>query len=304
MDRFAALNAFTAVVEAGGFAAAGRRMRMSRSTVNRLVIDLEAQLGVHLLNRTTRKVSPTATGSAFYSRIKAVLGDLGEAFREIRDTDGEPHGDLRINAPMSFGTLHLAPALADFMARHPALRVELELNDRFVDIVAEGFDLTVRIAAPDEESSLVDFRVSPVRRVICAAPSLIRRLGSPAVPSDLKGLPCLHYGNLASGNRWHLTGPVGEVSVTANGTLCSNNGEVLRDAAVRGLGFALLPTLIVGRDLQAGELVTVLSDYRPPELVLSVVYPSNRHLSSRIRLFTDFMIERFGGSQPYWDLVC
>lgn len=302
MDRLAALNAFVAVVEAGGFAAAARRMRMSRSTVNRLVIDLEGDLGAQLLNRTTRSVAPTATGTAFYGRMKSILGDLDDACREVGETGEEPIGDLRINAPMSFGTLHLAPALADFMVRHPALRVELDLNDRFVDIVAEGFDLTVRIAAPEENSNLVDFRVSPVCRVICAAPSLIRRLGTPAAPADLKDMPCLHYGNLASGNRWRLAGPDGEVSVATNGAMCSNNGEVLRDAAVRGLGFALLPTFIVGRELQTGELVSVLPEYRPPELALCVVYPPNRHLSPKIRLFTDFMIERFGG-QPYWDLV-
>ncbi|MEX2453931.1 MAG: LysR family transcriptional regulator [Rhodospirillaceae bacterium] len=302
MDRLAALAAFVSVVEAGGFAAAGRRMELSRSAVNRLVIALEDELGAQLLNRTTRKVAPTSTGAAFYDRAKRIIGDLDDAVRSVGDGDAEPRGELRINAPMSFGTLHLASAIADFMVRHPALRVRLDLNDRFVDIVAEGFDLTVRIAAPDENSNLVDFRIGPVRRAVCAAPALLRRLGTPDHPDRLADMPCLHYGNLASGNRWHLSGPDGDIRVTVNGVLCSNNGEVLRDAAVRGLGFALLPTFIVGRQLQTGELVTVLPEFRPPELMLCVVYPPNRHLSAGIRLFTDFMVERFGG-QAYWDLV-
>lgn len=302
MDRFASLRAFVAVIDAGGFAAAGRELTLSRSAVNRLVIGLEDELGTQLLNRTTRSVAPTAAGRGFYERAKRILADLDESIRSVTDANPAPTGNLRINAPMSFGTMHLSPAVADFMALYPDLNVQLELNDRFVDIVAEGFDLTVRIAAADDETNLVDFRICPVRRVICASPALLRKVGRPEHPDALRDLPCLQYGNYASGNRWRLNGPEGEIQVPVQGTMYSNNGEVLRDAAIRGHGFILLPTFIVGGALQSGELVTVLTDYCPPDLVLCVVYPPNRHLSARIRLFTDFMYERFGG-EPYWDLV-
>ncbi len=302
MDKFAALRAYVAVVEQDGFAAAARAMGQSRSAVNRLVIALEDQLGVQLLNRTTRQVSPTANGAAFYDKAKRILDDLAEAERELGEAQTDVAGQLRINAPMSFGTMHLGPAIADFSALHPRLRIELHLNDRIVDIIGEGFDIAIRIAEPREDSSLVDFRICEARRVICASPEYLARHGQPERPEDLKQHACLHYGNLPSGNLWRLIGPGGSAGVHVNNVLCSNNGEVLRDAAVAGRGVTLLPTFIVGRELQAGRLVTVMPDFRAPEMMLAAVYPPSRHLSAKIRLFTDFLVERFG-SRPYWDLV-
>ena len=301
MDKLQALKAYATVVEQQGFAAAAREMGQSRSAVNRLVIALEDELGVQLLNRTTRRVSPTANGAAFYERVRPLLGALEEAERDVTEAQQRAAGRLRVNAPMSFGTLHLGPAVADFMTRHPELQVELQLNDRIVDIVEEGFDLAVRIAEPQEETSLVDFRLCEVRRVICAAPSYLAAHGVPERPNELRARPCLHYGNLRSGNLWRLTGPEGDAGVRVNALFSSNNGEVLRDAAVCGLGIALLPTFIVGPDLRAGRLVPILEDYRPPGAVLSAIYPPTRHLSAKIRLLTDFLVERFG-TQPYWDL--
>lgn len=302
MDKFSALTAFTTVVEEGGFAAAARKTGQSRSAVNRLVIQLEDALGVQLLNRTTRQVSPTAEGSAFYGRAHAIIAELEEAEREVGQAQSEAVGQLRVNAPMSFGTLHLGPAIADFMAAHPRLRVDLHLNDRFVDIVDEGFDVALRIGEPQEDTTLVDLRICTVRRVICAAPAFVAQHGEPAHPGELRSLPCLHYGDLAGGTRWRLFGPQGRTTVRVNAVLFANNGEVLRDAAVNGLGVCLLPTFIVGRELQAGRLVTILSDYKPAELMLTAVYPPARHLSAKLRLFTDFLIDRFG-RRPYWDLV-
>jgi DNA-binding transcriptional LysR family regulator len=302
MDKFGALRAFVTVVEAGGFAAAARLLGVSRSAVNRLVIALEDDLGAQLLNRTTRRVAPTATGNAFYQRAKTVLDGLEEAERGVGEVQREAKGEMRINAPMSFGTLHLAPAVAEFMVRYPGVRIQLELNDRFVDVIEEGFDLTVRIWEPREDANLVDHRIAPVRRVLCAAPAFLKQQGMPAHPRQLERLPCLHYGNLATGHRWRLLGADGGHSIQVAGVLCSNNGEVLRDAAVNGLGIALLPTFIAGAELQAGRLVTILDGYRPPDLTLCVIYPLSRHLSAKIRLFTDFLTGRFGG-RPYWDLV-
>lgn len=302
MDKIAALTAYVTVVEQNGFAAAARTMGQSRSAVNRMVIALEDELGAQLLNRTTRRVSPTANGAAFYERARAILEDLADAERELGESQEDIAGQLRVNAPMSFGTMHLSSAIADFSAQHPQLRIELHLNDRLVDIVEEGFDIAIRIAEPRDDSSLVDFRICEARRVICASPDYLAQHGQPERPDDLKRHACLHYGNLPSGNLWRLIGPRGSTGVHVNNVLCSNNGEVLRDAAVAGRGVTMLPTFIVGRELQAGRLVTVMSDYRAPELVLAAVYPPTRHLSAKIRLFTDFLVDRFG-TRPYWDLV-
>ena len=302
MDKLASLHAFAKVVEEGGFAAAARVLGLSRAQVNRSVINLEEELSVHLLNRTTRSVAPTPAGQAFYERARAILDDLAEAEATIRDDHSEPRGELKINAPMSFGTLHFAPALADFMLEHPQIRVELVLNDRFVDPVAEGYDITVRIAERGEVTSLIDHEIVEVKLVVCAAPEVLQRYGTPKAPADLAALPCLHYGNLPTGRTWRLLGPDGPVDTRVNGVFCSNNGDVLRDAAVKGLGFTKLPTFIVGAELQSGRLVSVLPDYRAPSVYLTLLYPPNRHLSARIRLLVEFIYARFG-ERPYWDLT-
>jgi DNA-binding transcriptional LysR family regulator len=303
MDRFAALRAFITVAEAGNFAAAARELGLSRSQVNRSVINLEDRLGVHLFNRTTRAVAMTPSGRAFYERVKSVLADLSEAEAAIQDDHEQAQGEMRINAPMSFGTLHLARALSAFMARHPRIRVQLSLTDRFVDPVAEGFDMTVRIGEVREQPSLIDHEIVEMRRVICVAPSFVEHHGAPTAVADLMSAPCLHYGNLPTGNSWRLIDTAGTPhDVRVNGVLCSNNAEVLREAAVAGLGIALLPTFIAGAELQSGRLISVLDEYRAPTIALSLLYPPNRHLSARTRLFVEFMHERFGG-RPYWDLV-
>lgn len=302
MDKFSALESFVTVVEEDGFAAAARKLGKSRSAVNRLVIELENDLGTQLLNRTTRSVSATANGQAFYERSKEVLASLADAEESLRSDQEHASGSLKINAPMSFGTLHLSPAIADFMALHPDLSVELTLNDRFVDIIEEGYDLAVRIAEPDEETTFVDFRLCEIRRLLVASPDYVHTQGAPAHARDLKDHACLNYGAQTTDTTWRLQGPDGPVRVRLSSVLCSNNGEVLRDGAVRGLGIALLPTFISGADLQAGRLISVLEEYQPSPLVLSVVYPPARYLSAKIRLLTDFLAQRFGKS-PQWDLV-
>lgn len=302
MDKFAALEAFATVVDEAGFAAAARKAGVSRSAVNRLVIQLEDDLGIQLLNRTTRQVSPTAEGRAFYDRARQILSDLAEAERDVGAAREEAIGRLRIAAPMTFGTMHLGPAVADFMAAHPKVEIDLHLNDRRVDIVAEGFDLALRIAEPVEDSTFVDLRICETRRVLCAAPGLLRDGGAPEKPADLRDLPCLHYGAGEDSATWRLTGPDGPARVRLRPVLTANNGEVLRDAAVRGLGVCLLPTFIAGAELQAGRLITVLPDFPPSTLILAAVYPPSRHLSVKLRQFTDFLVARFG-ARPYWDLV-
>jgi DNA-binding transcriptional LysR family regulator len=293
MNKFESIRAFTQVVASGGFAAAARDMGLSRSAVNKLVIALENDLGVQLLHRSTRVVTPTETGLAFYERCLEILASLDEAERSVTQLQEQPKGRLRVNAPMSFGTMYLAPALADFLAQYPDLQVQLTLSDRFIDPIEEGFDVTVRIAKPQESASLIVHPLVAARRMLCAAPTYLETRGTPTHPDELQNHSCLHYGQLTVTDHWTLIGPDGEHTVSVNGVLCSNNGEVLRDAAVRGLGITLLPEFIVKQELQNGKLHVVLPDYHPPELFISVIYPVNRHLSTKVRLLVEFLQERW-----------
>ncbi|WP_110989120.1 LysR family transcriptional regulator [Acaryochloris thomasi] len=293
MDKFESMQAFTQVVEAGGFAAAAREVGLSRSQVNKLVANLEVHLGVQLLHRTTRKVTPTDAGRAYYERCINILAELEEAETSIARLQTEARGTLRINAPMSFGMRHLGRAIAAFSHQHPQLQVEVTLSDRFIDPISEGFDVTLRISEYPDDASLISHLVMPTPRVLCAAPQYLAERGNPGQPKQLREHSCLHYGHLPSAHRWFLQGPEGEVVVSISGALCSNNGEVLRSAALEGLGITLLPTFIVANDLQQGDLRVVLPEYRAPTLSLYVVYPVNRHLSEKVRLLTAFICDRF-----------
>jgi DNA-binding transcriptional LysR family regulator len=282
MDKLASMQAFTEVVASGGFAAAGRKMGLSRSTVNKLVISLEKELQVQLLQRSTRQVNPTPTGLVYYERCLNILAEL-EATEIAK-------GTLKINAPMSFGTLFLGKAIAEFMIQYPDLRIQLTLEDRFIDPVAEGYDLTVRIARPEENPNLVCRVIIPIPRVLCAAPSYLAKHRIPNHPEELKAHSCLHYGQIITGNQWQLVSQDGvEHRVNVRGVLCSNNGEVLKDAAIAGLGIALLPMFIIESAIKQGLLTALSVDYQPPEIALSLVYPLNRHLSSKIKVFSEFM---------------
>jgi len=281
MDKLSGMRAFVKVVEHGSFSEAARSLRLSRSAVSKYVMELEQELGVQLLNRTTRSTSPTENGRAYYERALAILVDVDEADFAVTRLQAEPRGLLRINAPMSFGTLHLGPALADFT-----------LSDEQIDAVQEGFDVTLRVAEL-ASSSLIARRLLGVERVFCASPAYIERRGAPEHPRDLRNHDCLSYGFLATGNQWKLTGPDGEHLVSVLWRLCANNAQVLSEAALKGRGIALLPNFIAGTALEAGALVPVLPNYHAPEIALYAIYPPTRHLSSKVRLFIDFLVARF-----------
>jgi DNA-binding transcriptional LysR family regulator len=302
MDKFESMRAFTKVVEANGFAAAARLMGLSRSVVNKSVINLENELGTRLLNRSTRKVTPTETGLAFYDRAVEILSELDEAITAITELQDRPTGNLRVNAPMSFGTLHLSPVVAEFMAKYPDVHVEIMLNDRRIDPIEEGFDVTLRAAEAVGSTSLIARRLLPAKRVLCASPDYLKKAGAPSHPTELRHHRCLHYGYLSSGSQWRLIGPDSDQSYAINCVMWSNNGEVLKDAASNHQGIALLPTFIVGTALQQGLLRTVLTEYAPPDITLCALYPRHRHLSAKVQLFVDLLEKRFG-DRPYWDLV-
>jgi DNA-binding transcriptional LysR family regulator len=294
MDKFESMRAFTQVFVCGSFAAAGRQMGVSRSAVNKLVIALENELGVQLLHRSTRQVTPTETGQAYYERCVEILASLEEAERSLSQLQEQPKGRLRINAPMTFGTLHLAPVLAEFLLQYPDLQLQLTLSDRFVDPIEEGFDVTVRIAEPQQSSSLVIHSLMSAQRVLCAAPGYLSKQGTPHYPNDLQQHSCLHYGQIANDSHWKLYRGDEVYAIGVQGAMCSNNGEVLRDAAVQGLGITLLPRFIVEPQLQQGTLQLVLPDYPPSELAIYIIYPVNRHLSTKVRLVVEFIQQRLG----------
>lgn len=295
MDKVEGMRAFVQVVATGGFAAAARELGVSRSAVNKLVIQLENHLGVQLLHRTTRRVSPTESGLSFYDRCLDILSAIEEAELAVSRIHQEPRGNLRINAPMSFGILHLAPAITDFMLYYPDLNVQLTLNDRLIDPIEEGFDITLRISETNEFPGVITHGIATSQQIICASPRYIEQWGYPQHPNDLHRHICLHYGYLSSRQYWKFNQQGTEYSIPIQGKLCSNNGDVLRQAALQGVGIALLPSFIVGQDIQAHRLLSLLPDYTLPLLSVMVLYPINRHLSTKVQVFTEYLQSRFYG---------
>jgi DNA-binding transcriptional LysR family regulator len=302
MDRFAEVEAFVRVAEMESFSGAARKLGASKSAISRLVGALETRLGARLFHRTTRALTLTEAGRGYLERSRRVLADLEEADQCVGELQGAPRGRLRVNAPMSFGFLHLAPAIPDFMALFPEIEIELSMNDRFVDLVEEGFDVAVRIGAL-ASSSLIARKLAPIRRIVCASPEYLARRGVPLTPDDLKTHDCLPNSNMALLHEWRFVDEAGKpVTVDIHGRLCANNGDALRIAALKGLGLAFLPSFIVGADLQSGHLSSVLDRFVPQDMSLNAVYPTARHLSPKVRAFVDFLSKRFG-PRPYWDLV-
>ena len=299
MDKLDAMRAFTKVVSLGSFAEAGRQLGLTRSAVSKGVIELEQLLAARLLDRTTRKVSVTEAGMAYYERCLAILADIEETESQVSRLHDEPKGTLKLNAPMSFGILHIGSAVSDFMAAYPDLTVELFLNDRFVDPIEEGFDVTIRIADL-EDSSLIARKLGPGRRVLAASPAYLDRYGRPETPEDLSRHFCLNYGHTTLLQRWQLVHDGKQVNVQLNSRLCANNGDVLRNAALAGHGITKLPTFLVGEDISAGRLEVVLPDYPPQELGIYALYAPNKYLAAKTRVLIDFLVDRFG-PEPPWD---
>lgn len=303
MDSVSAMITFARVVETRSFSAAARRLGMSKSAVSKQIARLEDRLGARLLNRTTRRISPTEVGAALFERCARIAAEVEEAEQIVTRMHAAPRGVLKVNAPVSFGHLHLTPALAPFMARHPELRVDLSLNDRFVDVVEEGFDVVIRIARL-ADSSLVARQLAPARRIVCAAPSYLARHGMPQTPAELAGHDCLLYGQPAVQDEWRFVDRAGGAhAVKVDGCFRADNGDALRAALLEGLGVGLMPTFLVGEDITAGRLIHLLPDHENPFGAVNAVYPHSRHLSPKVRAFVDHLVERFG-PEPYWDVRC
>lgn len=290
---------FARVVEAGSFAEAARRMNSSRSAVSKAVAKLEKSLGARLINRTTRHLSLTEIGSMVADHCSRMLEEAEQGERLVASLSSEPRGVLRVSASVAFGTLHVAPALADFLPRYPDLKIDLTITDRWVDLAEEGYDVLIRVMS-DPPNNWVARTLAPVRRQVCATPDYFARYGVPQTPADLSQHVCLDYTRSGEVGRWRFVGPDGEQSVPITGPLHVDDDEALSQAVLGGLGIALLPTFIIGKDLQSGKLQAVLSDYVPVDRHVYALYLPTRHLPSKVRVFIDFFVERFG-SVPYWD---
>jgi DNA-binding transcriptional LysR family regulator len=299
MDRLGAIQVFAQVVESGSFARAADRLSLSTSAASRHVAELESHLQTRLLNRTTRRVSLTESGRAFYERSVQLLADLAEAEQEASSAAVVPRGTIRLTTSVNFGVRHVAPAIAEFLARHPEVRFDVSLADRVVDLVEEGFDLAIRIGPPGAEN-LVARKLGETRLVPCASPQYLAQHGTPKTPEELARHNCFTYEYVSTRHVWRFRDRAGtEHAVRVAGSLHSNNGDLLAEAAAQGAGIVFEPAFIVGPEVRAGRLVPLLQDYVTPPVPIYALYPSRKHLSAKVRRFVDFLAERFSQAQDW-----
>jgi len=300
MESLTDIAVFVQVVDSGSFTAAAERLELSKSVVSKYVTRLEDQLGARLLNRTTRRLSLTEVGRVFYERSRRGLEDIEDAKQAVSLLQGEPRGTLRINVPMSFGILHVAPALPEFQRRYPELNVDMNLDDRKVDVIEEGFDVSVRISdLPD--SSLIAKNIAPCKHAIVATPAYLAKHGTPHLPDDLRNHKIISYRYQESALEWHFKTPDQKpLSVTVSGSVTMNNSLAIREAVLENIGIARTPTFVVGKDIKEGRLVPLLTKYECLQVQIYVVYPQRKHLSPKVRAFVDFLADRITES-PYWD---
>ena len=299
MKNLVGMAIFARVAEAKSFSEAARRLGLSKSMVSKEVTKLERSLGARLLNRTTRNLSLTEVGAAFYEHSARVVQEAEEAELVVGRLHGEPRGVLKLTTPVAFGTLHIAPALPEFLAQYPDVSIDLTISDRVFDLAEEGYDLSIRIAR-ELPPNVVARPLATINRVVCATPDYFARRGIPQAPKDLVEHNCLVYTHANPDFVWRFRADNADIVVPVKGNLTLNVDEALWQAVLGGLGISLLPTFIVGNDLQAGRLQAILAQYVPSERTLSAIYLPNRHLSAKVRVFIDFLLARFA-APPYWD---
>ena len=293
MNPFEDMRLFCQVMESGSFTAAAEQLGLSKQFVSRRLIQLEERLGVRLLNRSTRRLDVTPLGQSYYESALRLLGEVEQVEQGITGQNSEPRGTIRLSAPLSFAMAHLGCLLPQFLQRHPQVSVEVDLSDRPVDLIGEGYDLVLRIGTL-EDSTLIARRIASVQRVYCASPDYLAAKGTPLRPEDLADHDCLPYGH-GRQVQWRFLSKGKVQSVNVSGRMRVNNGELLRDTAIAGLGVTYLPTFIVADALQDGRLVTVLEDFAPEALTLSAVYPQHRQSSRPVQALVEFLRERLAG---------
>nr|WP_315235666.1 LysR family transcriptional regulator [uncultured Albidiferax sp.] len=292
MDRFLEMQTFCAVVDAGSFVKAAEALGLSKAAVSRYVGELESRLGVRLLHRTTRRLSLTEEGQVFHARSRELLAGVDEAEMEITSRSAAASGLLRINAPVTFGILHLAPLWGVFRSQHPNVSLDITLADRLVDLVEEGYDMAIRIATLPS-STLVSKRLASTRMLVCASPQYLAAHGTPQVPADLAGHAVIAYSYWASKDEWQFDGPAGLVSVRTRACMHTNSGDTCRAAALAHQGVILQPSFLVGADLAAGSLVQLLPGYQAMEMGIYAVYPTRKHVAPKVRALVDFLAGEF-----------
>ena len=309
MDVFAGVRAFIAVADRGGFARAAREAGVATSSIMRQVDALEEHLGSTLLNRSTRSVTLTPAGEAYYGQAVRILSDLDDANRSVSERHGPPRGMLRVSLPVAFARLHVAPIVPEFLKSYPDIELELLMTDSFVNLVEDRVDLAIRIGSL-ESSSLIARRLAPHRRVLCASPDYIRTHGEPRAPADLAKHNCLTVSYSTGDRTWRFARSGRDEQGRVRGNLRANHSETLREAALAGLGLILMPTWLIGGDLGEGRLRAVLAEWQAEvgrqsaatrqERGIYALYLADRRASAKVHSFTEFMIKRFG-SPPYWD---
>lgn len=297
MNKIREMQTFVAVVEAGSFTAATEATDLSKTAVSRTIADLERRLGCLLLQRTTRRISLTEDGRLFFVRAKELLSQIDEFESEIATRRGEASGTLKINAPLTFGVLHLAPLWGLYLREHPKVKLDITLDDRFVDLVHEGYDLGIRINN-QANSALVSRQLASTRMVLCASRTYLRRNGTPRHPSELVRHEVIAYNNWS--NEWQFSGPEGPVRVTIRPRMQANNGDTCRLAALHHQGLILQPDFLVGADIHSGNLIEVLPQFLAGEIGIHAVYPSRKYLPIKVRTMIDFLAMRLRA--PAWHL--
>ena len=298
MDRLTEMEAFATVVDQGGFTDAARKLGVSKSAVSKHVSSLEARLGARLLNRTTRRVSPTEIGLAYYDRARRVLNDAGEADALVTSMQSAPTGLLRISVATDFGVNHLSPVLGDFLEEFPDITVNMVLNNRYVELISEGFDMAIRIGEM-EDSSLRARKLAETTKRMIASPAYLAKNGRPRRIDDLNAHKLLHYSNNAAGNVWKITAPSGEKrQVRTAGWLTVNDGQSLLNAAISGLGIAYLPSFLYGGAMARGLVEDAIPDLPHDTQGIYAVYPPGRFTQPKVRAFIDFLVHAFSEKGP------
>lgn len=305
MDTLKAMKLYCYIVDAGQLSIAADQLNLSKGAVSKQLAKLETHLGGRLLNRTTRRLTPTEAGISFYERAKVILESVKEAECVVTGLTVEPSGTLKINAPMSFGFSHMGELLAKYQHKYPKVTIDITLHDRQIDLVEEGYDLALRIATL-KDSSLIARRIAPCHIVMCAAPAYLEKHGEPQTPNDLKNHQCLLYAYSDSVKYWTFRSADGKKrQVPVHGSLTTNNGNLICDALVNGMGIAPLPTFIIGDAIRKGDAKIILDDWRPQVEDISLLYPSSKHLSAKVRAFVDMAVRYFkplAGEVNEWDL--
>ncbi|KZL19374.1 HTH-type transcriptional regulator DmlR [Pseudovibrio axinellae] len=301
MTEISAIPIFVAVAETGGFAAAARQLGITKGAVSKRVSGLEARLGTQLFHRSTRSVSLTEAGEIYLAYAVQALGYAREGEDAVATLQGQPTGQLRVSAPMSFGRIHVAPLVTDFLEQFPKINLDLTMDDRMVDLIEAGFDVAIR-AGSMPDSALIARRLATVRSVVVAAPSYLAKNGAPTDPAQLVDYNCLHYAYSRDPMEWLFLSDGDQMRVRTKGSLRVNNSEALCVALVDGLGIGRLPTFVAGSHIKAGRLHQVLPGFSMPEQALFAVFPERRHMPAKTRVFLDFLVKRIGSEQPYWDI--